>query len=309
MINITVNINAPSDPQITQDPLEQTTPEDTTPEETVPDVTTPDVTTPDQTTSEEETTVVTTPVVTTPPETTPDEPVTTPPVETTTEPPVDPPKPDEEKIKIYIDQGHNLATEEYDSEGNPIPTWNTGAQGNGLDEAELTYEIGMLLYELLMQDGRFDVRLSRPTADTILGEYNGSVTEANNSALDFRVNDAKEWGADYFISLHINSFTSDTVTGLEVYSANGDEVGYALGEDILNSLVKATELRNRGMKDGSNLRVLKNATMPAVLVEMGFISNPNDAKLLDESPELFAQSVYDGIQAYFGALESETPEE
>ena len=167
----------------------------------------------------------------------------------------------------------------------------------------------MLLYELLMQDGRFDVRLSRPTADTVLGEYNGSITDANNSALDFRVKDAKEWGADYFISLHINSYESSTVTGLEVYTAEGDTVGYDLGLDILNSLVKATELRNRGMKDGSKLRVLKNAAMPAVLVEMGFISNPNDAKLLDESPELFARSVYDGIQAYFGALEPEPPEE
>ena len=287
--------------QDTQKPPEQTIPQDITSEVIIPDVTTPEeittekeptvVTTPEQTTP-----VETTPPVTTPPETTTEPPVTTPPEEITTEPSVEPPVPDVEKIKIYIDQGHNLATKEYDSDGNLIPTWNTGAQGNGLDEAALTYEIGMLLYELLMQDGRFDVRLSRPTADTVLGTD-------NNSALDFRVNDAKEWGADYFISLHINSYTSDSVTGLEVFSANGDEVGHALGEDILNSLVKATELRNRGMKDGSNLRVLKNATMPAVLVEMGFISNPGDAAMLDESPELFAQGIYNGIVNHFAAIE------
>ena len=293
-------------PQDIQIPSEQTTPTETTPEVTIPDVTVPPVTAPPETTPEEGSTTVTTPEQTTPvettppgttpPETTPDQPVTTPPVETTTEPSVEPPVPDVEKIKIYIDQGHNLATKEYDSDGNLIPTWNTGAQGNGLDEAELTYEIGMLLYDLLMQEGRFEVRLSRPTADTVLGTD-------NNSALDFRVNDAKEWGADYFISLHINSYTSDSATGLEVFSANGDEVGHALGEDILNSLVKATELRNRGMKDGSNLRVLKNATMPAVLVEMGFISNPGDAAMLDESPELFAQGIYNGILSYFNQLE------
>ena len=287
--------------QDTQKPPEQTIPQDITSEVIIPDVTTPEeittekeptvVTTPEQTTP-----VETTPPVTTPPETTTEPPDTTPPEEITTEPSVEPPVPDVEKIKIYIDQGHNLATKEYDSDGNLIPTWNTGAQGNGLDEAALTYEIGMLLYELLMQDGRFDVRLSRPTADTVLGTD-------NNSALDFRVNDAKEWGADYFISLHINSYTSDSATGLEVFSANGDEVGHALGEDILNSLVKTTELRNRGMKDGSNLRVLKNATMPAVLVEMGFISNPGDAAMLDESPELFAQGIYNGIITYFASIE------
>ena len=303
----------------------ESTPTETFPDETTADVTSPlvtppaetteattppaETTTPPQTTTEPqettpiptETTTVFEETTTVPEETTtvPEE-TTTPPEETTTEQPDNQDTPDEdEKIKIYIDQGHN--PKQYDSEGNSIPSWNTGAQGNGLDEAELTYEIGMLLYELLMQDGRFEVRMSRPTADTVLGTD-------NNSALDYRVNDAAEWGADYFISLHINSFTSDTVTGLEVYTANGDDVGYALGEDILNSLVKATELRKRGMKDGSNLRVLKNAKMPAVLVEMGFISNPSDAAMLDETPEVFAQAVYEGIVNYFAATEAETQE-
>ena len=297
-------------------PLE-TLPDETTDEATIPTVTPPaetttppeETTTPPQTTTEPqettpiptETTTVFEETTTVPEETTtvPEE-TTTPPEETTTEQPGNQDTPDEdEKIKIYIDQGHN--PKQYDSEGNSIPSWNTGAQGNGLDEAELTYEIGMLLYELLMQDGRFEVRMSRPTADTVLGTD-------NNSALDYRVNDAAEWGADYFISLHINAFTSDTVTGLEVYTADGDDVGYALGEDILNSLVKATELRKRGMKDGSNLRVLKNAQMPAVLVEMGFISNPSDAAMLDESPEVFAQGIYDGIVKYFADVESGTQE-
>ena len=270
---------------------EVTTPDVTTPSITTPDVTTPDVTTPEVTTPDE-----TTAEVTTPPE------ETTLPEETTTEGTEVPPTPDNGKIKIYIDQGHNPFLPKQDP-NEPNKGWNTGASNEelGLYEQDLTFEIGMILYDLLMQDGRFDVRLSRPTADTILGTD-------NNSALDFRVNDAAEWGADYFISLHINSYTNDTVTGLEVYTANGDEIGYALGEDILNSLVEATELRRRGMKDGSNLRVLKNATMPAVLVEMGFISNPNDAKLLDESPELFAQAVYDGIINYFASVESGTQE-
>jgi N-acetylmuramoyl-L-alanine amidase len=175
-----------------------------------------------------------------------------------------------------------------------------------LYEQDLTYEIGILLAELLSKDGRFEVRLSRPTADTILGVYNGSVSEANDSALDARINDAAAWGADYFISLHINAAESTTARGIEVYTANGDDVGYALGEDILDQLVKSTEMRNRGMKNGSHLRVLKLATMPAALLEMGFISNAEDAKLLDESPELFAQGVYNGIVAYFASLREKT---
>jgi len=56
--------------------------------------------------------------------------------------------------KIYIDQGHNPV--------NP----NAGAEGNGLREQDLVFRIGIELAELLEDNGNFDVRLSRPTADT-----------------------------------------------------------------------------------------------------------------------------------------------
>ena len=166
-------------------------------------------------------------------------------------------------------------------------------------EQDITYDFGIRLAALLEADGRFEVRLSRPTADTILGTD-------NNSALDFRINDAAEWGADYFISLHINSYTSSSATGLEVYTATGDSAGYAIGEEILNALVKSTELRKRGMKNGDHLRVLKNATMPAALIEMGFISNENDAILLRDSSDLFVQGLYNGILSYFNELNAES---
>ena len=236
------------------------------------------------------------------PETTTTESGTSVPDPETSTPSTDVPANPAKKIKIYIDQGHNPFSPTHP------PSWNTGASNEalGLYEQDLTYEIGILLAELLSKDGRFEVRLSRPTADTILGVYNGSVSEANDSALDARINDAAAWGADYFISLHINAAVSTTARGIEVYTANGDDVGYALGEDILDQLVKSTEMRNRGMKNGSHLRVLKLATMPAALLEMGFISNAEDAKLLDESPELFAQGVYNGIIAYFASLREKT---
>ncbi len=249
----------------------------TPPEETTPQVTTPAVTTP----------AVTTPTVTTPPVTTPTQ------TTTSTTPPPEP----VEKIKIYIDQGHNPFSPTHP------PSWNTGASNEalGLYEQDITYEIGMLLAGLLAGDDRFEVRLSRPTPGTILGTD-------NDSALDFRVNDAAAWGADYFISLHTNSYTNSSVSGIEVYTANGDEVGYALGNEILNALAESTNLRDRGMRDGSDLRVLKNAQMPATLIEMGYLSNEDDAKLLDESPELFAEGLYLGIVAYFDALAEETAE-
>ena len=271
-------------PDTTLTPPESTptTPEETTPEATTPEATTPQSPTPEETTPEQTTPEQTTPEQTTPEETTP-EPTT--PSETTTEPPTVPPEP-VEKIKIYIDQGHN-----------PSPWKNTGAEGNGLYEQDLTYEIGILLAELLKEDERFEIRLSRPTPET----YLGTGTD-NDSSLDARVNEAEDWKADYFISLHINSSSSSSATGIEAYHANNDIAGQEWGKVLLDGLEKATGLESRGIKT-EDYRVLKNTTMPATLIEMGFISNPSDAAMLDKTPELFAQGIYNGIITYFASIE------
>ena len=194
-----------------------------------------------------------------------------------------------QKIKIYIDQGHNPTS--YD---------NAGAAGNGLYEQDLTFTIGILLAELLKEDGRFEVCLSRPTADTVLGTD-------NDSSLDARIKGAKDFGADYFISLHVNSYEAASANGIEVYVANQNSVSYDFGSALLKGLISSTNLYNRGMKLGPELRVLKNATMPAALLEMGFISNSSDAALLSQSPELFAQGIYNGILDYFDLTSNETP--
>ncbi len=190
--------------------------------------------------------------------------------------------PSADKIKIYIDQGHN-----------PSPYHNAGASGNGLFEQDLTFAIGCLLAQLLEADGRFEICLSRPAENTVLGTDNAS-------SLAARVHGAQEFGADYFISLHINSYESDSANGIEVFVAEQDSTSYAFGNSLLQGMLQATNLRDRGMKLNPELYVLKNATMPAALLEMGFISNSGDAALLSESPELFAQGIYNGILAYFG---------
>ena len=188
-----------------------------------------------------------------------------------------------EKIRIYIDQGHN-----------PSPYHNTGAEGNGLLEQDLTFSIGHLLADLLQADGRFEVCLSRENEDTVLGSD-------NRSSLAARVDGAESFEADYFISLHINSYTNEDVRGIEVFASDGDDTSYHFGNSLLQGMEEATDLKNRGMKLSSELYVLENTTMPAVLLEMGFISNADDAELLSEQPELFAQGIYNGIVDHFGA--------
>ena len=183
-------------------------------------------------------------------------------------------------IKIYIDQGHNPQ--------NP----NAGAEGNGLREQDLTYEIGRLTAELLAADPRFEVRLSRPTAETVLGS-------SNAESLAARVNDANSWGADYFISLHANASTITSASGTEGYVYRADSPAEDLSEDIVEGISEATGLADRGVFVRPSLYVLRRTQMPATLIELGFITNRGDAALMSEDPGLFAEGIYNGILEYF----------
>lgn len=179
-------------------------------------------------------------------------------------------------IKIYIDQGHN-----------PSPP-NTGAEGNGYREQDITYEIGARLADLLRQNPNFDVRLSRPTRQTQLGT-------SNASSLRARVNEANRWGADYFISIHTNASVSPNAVGTEVLVYQNMTQASALAEDILEEIVSASGFPNRGVKQRPGLYVLRKTNMPAVLIETGFISNPQEANLMANNPSLFARAIYNGI--------------
>ena len=185
-------------------------------------------------------------------------------------------------IKVYIDQGHNPRD------------FNTGAEGNGYFEQDITYEVGRLLYEYLDSNPEFTPRLSRPTPDTVLGT-------SNASSVTTRVNQANAWGADIFVSIHTNASVNPNANGSEalIYSVSSTEA-YNLAEDIITNLTEVTGLRNRGIVERPGLYVLRRTAMPAVLVELGFITNPEDAELMANSPGLFALGIYRGILEYYG---------
>lgn len=184
-------------------------------------------------------------------------------------------------IKIFIDQGHNPQ--------NP----NAGAEGNGLREQDITYAIGIQLANLLRADQNFEVRLSRNSASEVLGT-------SNLTSLQARVNAANNWGADAFLSLHTNASDNASAGGAEAYVYRTDSAAGTLAGQVLSSLVDATGQRNRGVFARPSLYVLRKTSMPAVLLEMGFITNPGDAFLMSEDPELFARGIYRGLRRYYG---------
>ena len=184
-------------------------------------------------------------------------------------------------IKIYIDQGHNPV--------NP----NAGAEGNGLREQNIVYRIGQELATLLRQNGNFEIRLSRPTPETQLGT-------SNASSLRARVEQANAWDADYFISLHTNASELAAATGSEAFVFSLGTPAARLADAMLAGLQESTGLATRGVFARPSLYVLKRTDMPAVLLELGFITNTRDARLMNESPGLFARGIYEGIVSYTG---------
>lgn len=178
--------------------------------------------------------------------------------------------------KIYVDQGHNPV--------NP----NAGAEGNGLREQDLVYTIGVLLGALLEENGNFEVRLSRPDPTTQIGS-------SNTSSLRARTEAANQWGADYFISLHANASTISSASGSEALVYSSPSVASRLGSAILIGLNGTTGLADRGVLERPGLYILRKTEMPAVLLELGFITNPRDADLMNTDPGAFARGIYTGI--------------
>jgi N-acetylmuramoyl-L-alanine amidase len=72
-----------------------------------------------------------------------------------------------------------------------------------------------------------------------------------------------------------------------------------LAESILTELTLVTGFRNRGVVLRPGLYVLRRTAMPSVLIELGFISNPEEAELMATSPGLFALGIYRGILDYY----------
>ncbi|NDL67212.1 N-acetylmuramoyl-L-alanine amidase [Anaerotalea alkaliphila] len=122
------------------------------------------------------------------------------------------------------------------------------------------------------------------------GDYKVYYTRTTDvyKTLQYRADLANTVGADLFISIHNNATSSSSVNGLETLYMPGGTVdvmsSIAAARIFQDNLVPATGMANRGLKSREGLYVLRNTKMPAVLLEIGFMSNAADlSKLVDAS--------------------------
>ncbi|WP_058486566.1 N-acetylmuramoyl-L-alanine amidase [Defluviitalea phaphyphila] len=164
-----------------------------------------------------------------------------------------------------------------------------GAIGNGLYEKELNLDISLRLYDLLKNNSEdIKVYITR-TSDTY-------------PTLQDRSNLANEVEADIFLSVHNNSFYS-THRGTEVLyyptstSDSSELTGKIMAQIFQKYLVETLGTQDRGIKERPELYVLRTTKMPAVIVEIAFVSNVEDANLLksDSFKQNAAEALYKGI--------------
>ena len=183
-------------------------------------------------------------------------------------------------MKVFINPGHD---QKYDSGAvNP---------NTGLRECDVAAEVGALVVDYLEAAG---------CECEIMQSDNLAPTRAGRSSYDDRqgptvTETANNWDADIFVSIHCNS--ANTVaqgTEVECYGGAGEQLAQCIQSQIVDALGTA----DRGIKSRPGLLVLRQTDMPAVLVEMAFIDNDDDAALLTEKTDEFARAIARGVTDY-----------
>lgn len=181
--------------------------------------------------------------------------------------------------KIFIDCGHNYSGAD------------TGSQGNGLREQDVTYKVGKILSELLKVSG-FDVKMSRENLTDNIGK-------SENESLHTRAKMANDWKADCFVSLHCDSTINQLAKGCHgiIYKEGGQ--AEKLARSIVDELYKLNlDGRSELIEERPKYPVLYATNMTACIIEMGFISNPDNAEIM-RKPEVLATAIHKGILSYF----------
>lgn len=181
-------------------------------------------------------------------------------------------------MKVFINPGHA-------PNGNPDP----GAVNTtiSLRESDVAYAVGNAAMKYLINAG--------VEAQVLQDDDLGYICMAANDS-----------DADLFISIHCNAADNPQALGTETYYYPGSARGAKLAQAIQNQIVHSLHMVNRGIKEAvpgrNGLYVLNNTVMPGVLVELGFISNDHDEKVLANYQDALARAVVRGVTDYWQTL-------
>lgn len=191
----------------------------------------------------------------------------------------------QKKYTILVDAGHggyDIGSESSKNyEGSP----------NNVYEKDIALQISKKVTAKLSQYEDVQVIMSR-SDDTLV-------------SLDDRTAIAASQNVDAFISIHLNAEAGgNSAYGVETYyRKNSEEASIELANMVQSSMVSYVQARDRGTMP-ANYEVLRETTMPAILIETGFISNPEEEKKLSNSKyqDQMAEGIAQGVLSYLDKI-------
>ncbi|WNF36986.1 N-acetylmuramoyl-L-alanine amidase CwlD [Bacillaceae bacterium IKA-2] len=170
----------------------------------------------------------------------------------------------------------------------------------GLLEKDVSLNISLILRDYLQESGAL-VIMSREEDRDLADSSISGVRNRKVADLKRRVELVNEAGGDLFVSLHLNAIPSARWFGAQTFYnrtiSENEKVAKFIQEEIRNNLENTT----RFAKPIGNVYLLKHAKIPGALVEVGFLSNPTEAELLNTEAyqQKIAASIYQGILRYY----------
>ncbi len=182
---------------------------------------------------------------------------------------------------IVIDPGH----------GGSDP----GSLGNGITEKTVTLDMSKRLRQILVSRG-WQVIMTRETDRDVFGP-----NASGRSELQARIDPAISNGARMFISIHANAFTNSGPHGTTTYYGKAADI--PLARAIARRAAESLGTSDNGIVRDANLYLLHHSTVPSVIVETAFLSNPFDAQKLGDPAwrQKVAQAIADAIGDYAGS--------
>ena len=173
---------------------------------------------------------------------------------------------------------------------------------DGTVEKDINLKICLKLASLLKSSG-YNVILTREADVSTDDVETDKIPSRKKSDLRNRLKLMKDFPNSVFISIHLNKFTTAAASGAQIFYSEKEEESKILAEDIRKSIVSMLQKDNTRVnkKSTSSTYILHNATVPAVLVECGFLSNSEELKKLKNSEyqNQMAFTIFCGITKYF----------
>lgn len=193
------------------------------------------------------------------------------------------------KIKVIIDAGHG------EPDGGAVSK-------DGVKESDLNLQIAQKL-KVKIEELNIEVIMTRENSGCIsnLEKTSKTIREIKTNDLNNRVKIANESGASILVSIHMNKFEDSRYRGWQTFYSKSSEEGKKLAENIQEAIGEVIQYDNkRKALKIEGIKIIDKSKIPAVIVECGFLSNPDECNLLQDEKyqEKMAEGIKIGIQKY-----------